>query len=129
MVILVTGGCGYIGSKLIRDLVASPDFTDDTIRVLDNMIRERYVSLMDLPEQANIEFVEGDVRKNEDLDQAFRDVETVIDLAGITNAPASFERKELTFGVNVGGGRKVVEQAVKSEVDRFVYSSTASVYG
>lgn len=129
MVVLVTGGCGYIGSKLIRDLTSAPGFEGETVRVLDNMMRERYVSLMDLPGLRSYEFIEGDIRKDEDLKRAFRDVDVVIDLAGVTNAPISFERKELTFDVNVTGGRKVVEHAVRSEVDRFVYSSTASVYG
>ena len=129
MVVLVTGGCGYIGSKLIRDLGTASGLEGETVRVLDNMMRERYVSLMDLPRQGAYEFVEGDIRKDEDLKKAFQDVDLVIDLAGVTNAPLSFERKDLTFDVNVTGGKKVVEQAVRSEVDRFVYSSTASVYG
>jgi UDP-glucose 4-epimerase len=129
MVVLVTGGCGYIGSKLIRDLAFVPSFEGETVRILDNMMRERYVSLMDLPGQLNYEFIEGDIRKDEDLKRAFRDVDVVIDLAGVTNAPISFERKELTFDVNVTGGRKVVEHAIRSETDRFIYSSTASVYG
>lgn len=84
---------------------------------------------MDLPSEGHYEFIEGDIRKEDDLRKAFRDVESVVDLAGITNAPISFERKELTFDVNVGGGQKVVDAAVKSGVERFVYSSTASVYG
>ncbi len=128
-VILVTGGCGYIGSQLVRDLAENERFAGATIRILDNMLRERYVSLMDLPGHGNFEFIEGDVRKDEDLQLAFRDVDHVVDLAGITNAPLSFERKELTFDVNVKGGRKVVDYALRNEVDRFVYSSTASVYG
>src|SRR6266571_2531846 len=93
------------------------------------MLRERYVALMDLPTEGHYEFTEGDIRKEDDLTKAFRDVESAIDLAGITNAPISFERKELTFSVNVGGGQKVVDTAVKNGVERFVYSSTASVYG
>ena len=129
MVILVTGGCGYIGSQLIRDLAVEPRFQGITIRILDSMMRERYVSLMDLPSEGSYEFHEGDIRKDEDLKKAFQDVEQVIDLAGITNAPVSFERKDLTVDVNVTGGRKVLSHAVKSEVDRFIYSSTASVYG
>ncbi len=129
MVILVTGGCGYIGSRLIRDLASSKRFAGSTIRVLDNMLRERYVAIMDLPPQGHFEFLEGDIRNDEDLKKAFKDVETVVDLAGITNAPLSFERKELTIDVNVGGGRKVVEHAVNAGVEKFVYSSTASVYG
>ncbi len=129
MVILVTGGCGYIGSRLIRDLASSKRFAGSTIRVIDNMLRERYVAIMDLPTQGHFEFLEGDIRNDGDLKKAFKDVDMVVDLAGITNAPLSFERKELTFDVNVGGGRKVVEHAVNAGVERFVYSSTASVYG
>jgi UDP-glucose 4-epimerase len=125
----VTGGCGYIGSKLIRDLASDEKFAGDTIRILDNMVRERYVALMDLPPQGHYEFMEGDIRKDDDLVKVFRDVDAVIDLAGITNAPVSFERKDLTFDVNVNGGQKVVDFAVKTGVERFVYSSTASVYG
>jgi len=129
LTILVTGGCGYIGSKLIRDLASEEKLAGVTIRVLDNMLRERYVSLMDLPAKGNYEFIEGDIRKEDDLKKAFQDVDMVIDLAGITNAPVSFERKDLTFDVNVSGGQRVVDHAVKAGVKRFVYSSTASVYG
>ena len=129
VVILVTGGCGYIGSKLIRDLAMDEKLAGSTIRILDSMLRERYVAIMDLPAEGDYEFLEGDIRKEDDLKAAFRDVDTVVDLAGITNAPLSFERKELTVEVNVSGGRKVVDYAVKRGVERFIYSSTASVYG
>jgi len=129
MVVLVTGGCGYIGSKLIRDLAANKRLAGSTVRVIDNMMRERYVAIMDLPHDGRFEFVEGDIRKVDDLKRVFQDVDMVVDLAGITNAPLSFERKDLTFDVNVNGGKKVVDQAVKAGVEKLVYSSTASVYG
>jgi UDP-glucose 4-epimerase len=129
MVVLVTGGAGYIGSRLIRELGANKEFEGTTIRVIDNMLRERYVAIMDLPKEGRFEFLEGDVRNNDDLKRAFRDVDMVVDLAGITNAPLSFERRELTFDVNVNGGKRVVEHAVKTGVEKLVYSSTASVYG
>jgi len=125
----VTGACGYIGSRLLRDLASDAKFSANTIRILDNMSKERYVSLMSLPPSSNFEFIEGDIRRDDDLRRAFRDVEMVVDLAGITNAPLSFDRKDLTFDVNVNGGRKVVEHALKEGVEKFVYSSTASVYG
>jgi UDP-glucose 4-epimerase len=129
MVILVTGGCGYIGSKLVRDLASNRKFAGGTVRVIDNMMRERYVAIMDLPPDGRFEFLEGDIRRDEDLKRAFQDVDMVVDLAGITNAPLSFERKDLTFDVNVNGGRKVVDYALKAGVKKLVYSSTASVYG
>ncbi len=127
--ILVTGAAGYIGSMLIRDQAKETRFQGSTVRILDNMILERYVALMDLPDGVDYEFLEGDIRKNEDLDQAFHNVDMVVDLAGITNAPLSFERKELTHDVNVLGGKKVADCAVKAGVKKYVYSSTASVYG
>src|SRR6266702_5175315 len=129
MVVLVTGGCGYIGSKLIRDLASNRKFAGSTVRVIDNMMRERYIAIMDLPPDGRFEFIEGDIRKDDDLKRAFQDVDMVVDLAGITNAPLSFERKDLTFDVNVNGGRKVVDYALKVSVKKLVYSSTASVYG
>ena len=129
MVVLVTGGAGYIGSSLIRKLASNPKLEGETVRVLDNMLRERYVAIMDLPVEGHFEFLEGDIRKDDDLKIAFRDVDMVVDLAGITNAPLSFERKELTFDVNVNGNKKVVDHAVKAGVKKYVYSSTASVYG
>jgi UDP-glucose 4-epimerase len=129
MVVLVTGGCGYIGSKLVRDLAANKKLAGSTVRVIDNMMRERYVAIMNLPHDGRFEFVEGDIRKEDDLKRSFQDVDMVVDLAGITNAPLSFERRDLTFDVNVNGGKKVVDHAVKAGVKKLVYSSTASVYG
>src|SRR6266566_4150371 len=99
MVVLVTGGCGYIGSKLIRDLASNRKFVGSTVRVIDNMMRERYIAIMDLPPDGRFEFIEGDIRKDDDLKRAFQDVDMVVDLA------------------------------LKVSVKKLVYSSTASVYG
>ncbi len=128
MAILITGGAGYIGSQLMRDLAADPRFKGETVRVLDNMFREKFVSYWELPDGVAYEAVDGDIRKDEDLERAFKDVTLVFDLAGITNAPLSFERKELTKEVNVDGARKVIAHCVKHKAF-LVYSSSASVYG
>jgi len=129
MVVLVTGGAGYVGSALVRQLLRDSIETGVTIRALDNMFRETYVSLTELARDPRFEFMEGDVRKMEDVKRAFKDVDAVFHLAAITNAPLSFERRELTRQVNQMGTRNVVSQAMNSSAEKLVYSSTASVYG
>jgi len=125
MVLLVTGGAGYIGSELIRELAKK--FPNETIRVLDNMIKERYVTFWDL--EGNFELIEGDTTNEDDLKRAMKDVDTIFDLAGITNAPFSFEKKQLTMDINVGGVKKTLKVAMDNGVKKYIYSGTASVYG
>jgi len=128
MTVLITGGAGYIGSMLMRELPKDKRFTGRTIRVLDSMFRERYVSLWGLSDGVRYEFVEGAIRKKEDVEAAMRDVDVVFDLAGITNAPLSFEREELTKDVNYNGALAVMNSALKHDAE-LIYSSSASVYG
>ncbi|MFX1487290.1 MAG: NAD-dependent epimerase/dehydratase family protein [Promethearchaeota archaeon] len=127
--ILVTGGAGYIGSQLVQEIPKHESFQGETIRILDNMFRERYVTLWSLPKEVKFEFIEGDITKEEDVKRAMKDVHLVFHLAAITNAPLSFERKELTKQVNLIGTKNVLKHALKNNVERLVYSSTASVYG
>jgi len=129
MVILVTGGAGYIGSQLIRSLPNHDHFKGATIRIIDNMLRETYASLMDLPLNTKYEVIEGNIKDDESLKTAFKDIEIVFDLAGITSVPLSYEKKELTMEVNVKWAKKVLDHALKVGVRKFVYSSSAAVYG
>lgn len=129
MVVLVTGACGYLGSHLIRELPRQREFEGETIRILDNMFRDRFVSLFDLPDGVRYEMVFGDVRDEEKVRLAMKDVTHVFSLSDITNAPLSFERKDLTYETNYSGALNVYEEAVKQSAERFIYTSTASVYG
>lgn len=129
MVVLVTGGSGYVGSLLIRRLPFEKGFEGEVIRVFDNMSSDKYFSLFDLPEEAEYEFVLGDLTKAEDLRRALVDVDLVFDLAGITSVPLSFKMSEETKRVNVEGARNLLETALSSGVEKVVYSSSAAVYG
>lgn len=129
MVVLVTGGAGYLGSQLIRDLPTWKPFAGETVRVLDSMLRERYVSLWNLPKGTRYEFLEGDVRKAEDVQLALRDATAVFSLSDITNAPMSFERKELTWETNHKGTLNLFDRAIQAGAAKFVYTSSCSLYG
>lgn len=129
MTILATGGIGYLGSRLIRELPDHPAYSGETIRILDNYRQPRYHSLWDLPPYADYEFVEGDVRDEEDVRGAMKDVDTVFHLAAITNAPETFDIPDKTWDVNHTGALNVYDAAREHDASQFVNVSTCSVYG
>jgi len=129
MPVLVTGGVGYLGSRLIRELPDHPNFSDEKIRILDNLRQPRFNALWDLPVYSDYEFVEGDIRDEEIVQEAMEGVDTVFHLAAITNAPETFDIPEKTWEVNYEGALTVFEAARDAGVDEFVNAVTCSVYG
>jgi UDP-glucose 4-epimerase len=129
MTTLVTGGLGYLGSRLLRELADPPGVVDEPIRILDNLQRPRHHVLWNLPEDGDYEFVRGDVRDADVVAEAMDGVDAVVHLAAITNAARSAEIPEETRAVNHDGALTVFEAAREAGVEDFVYASTCSVYG
>jgi UDP-glucose 4-epimerase len=129
MTVLVTGGVGYLGSRLIRELPDHPTFASETVRILDNYRQPRFHSLWDLPVYADYEFVKGDIRDEEIVEAAVEDVDTVFHLAAVTNAPETFDIPEKTWEVNYKATMDLFHAARDAGVDEFVNVSTCSVYG
>jgi UDP-glucose 4-epimerase len=129
MTVLVTGGLGYLGSRLVRELPDHPTFAGEDIRILDNLRQPRYHSLWDLPSYSAYDFVEGDIRDEDVVREAMTGVDTVFHLAAITNAPETFDIEEETWDVNYDGTLSVFEAARNEGVSEFVNAVTCSVYG
>jgi len=129
MTVLVTGGLGYLGSSLIRELPNHPKFSGSEIRILDNFRQPRFHSLWDLPAYADYDFVEGDIRDPSVREAALEGVDTVFHLAAITNAPETFDIPEKTWEVNHEAAVDLFRDAQRSGVDEFVNAVTCSVYG
>src|SRR5690554_3662234 len=134
--LLVTGGCGYLGSQLIRTLAtalapAQPSGQPAplTIRILDNLHSGQIRALMDLPDQAAYEFLEGDLLDPSALRYALRDVDAVIHLAAIVRTPLSFDNPAWLEQINHWGTAQLVEAALANGVRRVILTSTAAVYG
>lgn len=125
--ILVTGGLGHIGSKLIRELAKQKDI--GTIRILDNISTQRYPSLFHLPTNKKYQFIDGDIRDEKILEKSMKNIDLVIHLAAITDAPSTINMPELTYEVNLNGTKKILGIAKKSGVKSFIFPSTTSVYG
>jgi UDP-glucose 4-epimerase len=128
-VILVTGGAGYIGSCLIRDLATDPALADCTIRIYDNLERETYTSLLDLPPEGHYEFIEGDILDNAGMRRALTGVWAVVHMAAIVRTPLSFGPTGWLEQVNHWGTANLVDIAVQAGVGYMVYTSSAAVYG
>ena len=118
---LVTGGAGFIGSNLVKRLLAD----GHTVRVLDNYSggkkSERFFE--------GVEYIEGDICKSEDLQKAMQGIEGVFHLAAIPRMPYSVEHPLETNEVNVVGTLKVLLAAREAGVKRVVYSASSSAYG
>lgn len=128
-IILVTGGGGYLGSQLIRDLAIDPNFSGHTIRILDNMANGDYRALMNLPVEGNYQIVEGDILDPGTLRIALKDVEVVIHLAAIVRTPMSFEYPSWVTQVNRWGTVRLIEACLESNVTRFIFASSTAAYG
>ena len=123
-VILVTGGAGYIGSCLVRQLLER----GNRVRVLENFLYGN-APLRDIMGHPELEVVEGDFRARDDAFQAVEGAETVIHLGGIVGDPACSIDQDLTIEINLTATRTLAEVASQCAVRRFVFASTCSVYG
>ncbi len=117
---LVTGGAGFIGSAVARELIAS----GVDVRVLDNLSTG---SRENVPPGA--EFVLGDLRDPSDVAAACTDVEVVFHQGAIRSVPRSMDEPTVTNDSNVTGTLNLLRAASAAGVRRVVYASSSSVYG
>ena len=123
MRVLVTGGAGFIGSHLVDALLRD----GRRVRVLDNLSSGRRENLpMAHP---FFEFVEGDIRDRDTVNAAARGMDAVVHLAAVASVQASVEDPIGTHETNFDGTLHVLLAAQAAGVRRFLYASSAAVYG
>ena len=123
MRVLVTGGSGFIGSNLVRALLAR----GDEVRVLDNFSTGNRDNLAGL--EHDVDLVEGDLRSYERVHAAVRGVEVVYHQGALPSVPRSVQDPLTTTAVNVEGTLNVLLAARDEAVRRVVNASSSSVYG
>ena len=118
MKILLTGGCGYIGTNLTNTLLD----LGHQITVVDIMWFGNYLN-----SHKNLKVIETDIR---DIDKVPMDcIHTVIHLANIANDPTGDLNSKLTWEVNALASKFLVEKAIDCGVAQFIFASSGSVYG
>jgi len=127
--ILVTGGAGYIGSHTCLELLN----TGHDVIVLDNLSNSSVESLNRVQQlaQKSLQFVEGDIRDSQILDQIFRDntIDAVIHFAGLKAVGESQQIPLKYFENNISGSISLVQAMERAGVFCLVFSSSATVYG
>ena len=122
--VLVTGGAGYIGSVLVRQLLEK----GYKVRVIDSLKfgNEGIVEVMQHP---MFELLEGDIRDDSAIEKALEGIDAIAHLAAIVGDPACKKYSEEAQATNWEASTALFEAAEKSGVKRFVFASTCSNYG
>jgi len=119
--IFITGGAGYIGSKLVPKLLES----GYEVTVLDLMIYGENV----LDNHKKLKKIKGDIRNKNLLEKIIPGHDAVLHLACISNDPSFELNPSLGKSINYDAFEPLVKVSVESKVNRFIYASSSSVYG
>lgn len=121
MKILVTGGCGFIGSHIVEHYQG----VAREIRVLDNL-RSGYRQNLDGLECT---FIEGSITDRALVREAVQGVDHIFHLAALVSVPESMAKPGECVDINVHGLLNVLEEATASGVGKLVFASSAAIYG
>src|SRR5262249_12227220 len=124
---LVIGGAGLIGSHAVDELLKE-DVAE--VRIFDNFVRGTHENLADAISDPRLKIfdVGGDICQSEILNAAMKEIDGLFHLAALWLLQCH-EFPRAAFDVNVRGTFNVMEACVQNNVQRLVYSSSASVYG
>ncbi|MBI2058250.1 MAG: NAD-dependent epimerase/dehydratase family protein [Nitrospirae bacterium] len=119
---LVTGAAGFIGSNLVRLLSQHAE----RIIALDNLSTGYLDNLDGIP---RVKFVQGDVRHPMTVQRAAEGAEVIFHLAAQVGNLRSLEDPVADLDVNVMGTVRLLEAARKMKIPKFIYSSSAAIFG
>jgi UDP-glucose 4-epimerase len=122
---IVTGGAGFIGSHVVDALLAR----GYRVRVIDNLVGGREANLVQHRNEPRLSFARRDIRLLDPHDVLFRNVGTLIHLAGVGDIVPSIERPADYMDTNVQGTVRVLEGAREAGVRKLIYAASSSCYG
>ncbi len=118
--ILVTGGCGSVGTELVNRLVKEAK----VIRIFDNNENGLFNAQQRYKNYKNVRFLLGDVRDKERLDLAMENIDIVFHLAALKHVWACEYNPFEAVKTNVDGLQNAIDVAIKHEVEKFIFTSS-----
>lgn len=125
MTYLVTGGAGFIGSNIVKELIDR----NEKVRVLDNFSTGRRSNILEFMSNKNFQLIEGDLRSFHIVRQAVKGVDFILHQGALPSVPRSINDPITSNDVNILGTLNILEAAKEFGVKRVVYASSSSVYG
>ena len=113
MKVLITGGSGFIGKYLIKDL-------------LDHKYDIKLLTRQENPDIEDVEIIKGDITNINTCLKAVNNVDAVFHNAAYAT---DYGEKKIIFNINVNGTKNILEACLKQDINRVIYTSTAGVYG
>lgn len=127
--ILITGGCGFIGTNLTKYLADS----GYQLRILDNLSVGNEANLRELQSQdsrlLNIKLIIGDIRDRDVVSQAVKGTDAVVHLAARSGVKDSLENPVETYDINVIGTLNLLEACRQNGAAKFIFASSNAVVG
>jgi len=133
MKILITGGAGYIGSHIVKELLEKKH----QVFIYDNLVKGHRQAILNLRQSVLSQrqsvplLIEGDLADKNKLNQVLKKYKpkVVIHLASFIEAGESMEKPEKYFQNNVLNGLNLLEAMVENKIKFVIFSSSAAVYG
>lgn len=131
MLLLVTGGAGFIGSQYVRSLLLTERGTGvSKITVLDALTYAGNISnLSAVSDDSRFSFVHGDITDGPLVNDLMSDCDAVVHFAAESHVDRSISGSSQFIRTNVLGTHTLLEAAKQANIDRFVHVSTDEVYG
>lgn len=124
-IFLVTGGAGFIGSNLCEALIE----LGYSVRCFDDLSSGSRENISHLEENKRFSFVQGNICSLLDCQKACAGVDYVLHNAALSSVVESMQEPEKYRAVNVGGMENMLQAAMGAGVKKFVFASSAAVYG
>jgi len=130
--LFVTGGAGFIGSNFVRMALADqlPGLEGCTVTVFDALSYSGTMSNLDVVRDSDrFAFIRGDIRDTKQVSAAVPGHDAIVHFAAESHVDRSVTDSRIFVETNVVGTQTLLDQALASEISRFVHISTDEVYG
>jgi len=126
--VLITGGCGFIGTNLVEYLLEK---TNWKINILDNLSTGDFKNLKKIKNfsKKRISFLKGDIRNKKDIEKVIKGCDFVVNLAAQTGVISSQDNPLEDASINILGIIKFLEESRKFKIEKFLQASSAAPLG